>query len=89
MSPLRHARPRILPVSAFAAALMVAAAPLAWAEPAAGGGRIYSCIDANGKPLTSDRPIPECANREQRILNADGSLNRIQPPTPTADEQSD
>ena len=38
--------------------------------------------------LTSDRSIPECSNREQRILNPDGSLNRVQPPTPTAEEQS-
>ena len=24
---------------------------------------IYSCIDANGKRLTSDRPIAECSTR--------------------------
>ena len=36
---------------------------------------IYSCIDAHGKRITSDRPIPECAAREQRVLNADGSVN--------------
>ena len=91
MSPLRHARPRILPASAFAfaAALMVAAAPLAWAEPAAGGGRIYSCIDANGKRLTSDRAIPECTTREQRVLNSDGSVRRIVPPTLTTDERAE
>lgn len=50
---------------------------------------IYRCVEPNGKMLTSDRPIPECANREQRVLNADGSLNHIEPPTPTADEQAD
>lgn len=52
------------------------------------GTLIYRCVLANGKVLTSDRPIPECANREQRILNGDGSLNRILPPTPTAEEQA-
>ena len=52
------------------------------------GPLIYRCIDSSGKALTSDRPIAECANREQRILNPDGSLNRIQPPTPTAEEQA-
>jgi hypothetical protein len=49
---------------------------------------IYTCIDANGKKLTSDRPIPECSNRDQRVLNGDGSPNRVVPPTPTADERA-
>ncbi len=46
---------------------------------------IYQC-ELNGKKVTSDRPIPECINKEQRRLNPDGSLNQIIPPTPTADE---
>jgi len=49
---------------------------------------IYSCTDANGKRLTSDRPIAECSAREQRELNADGSVKRIVPPTLTGDEQT-
>jgi Domain of unknown function (DUF4124) len=53
-----------------------------------GPGQIYSCTDANGKKLTSDRPIVECNSREQRVLNADGSVKRVVPPTPTADERS-
>jgi Domain of unknown function (DUF4124) len=59
--------------------------------PAAAANKapIYSCIDANGKRLTSDRPISECHNREQRVLNADGSVKRIVPPTPTADERAE
>jgi hypothetical protein len=48
----------------------------------------YTCIDANGKKLIADRPIPECGNREQRELNADGSVKRIVPPTATADERA-
>jgi hypothetical protein len=47
---------------------------------------IYSC-DLNGKKVTSDRPIPECNNQDQRLLNADGSVRSIVPPTPTADER--
>lgn len=50
---------------------------------------IYDCIDAHGKRVRSDRPIPECNNREQRELNPDGSVRRIVPPTPTADERAD
>lgn len=34
---------------------------------------IYTCIDAQGKRHTADRPIPECLDREQRLLNRDGS----------------
>jgi hypothetical protein len=51
-------------------------------------GGIYSCIDANGKKLTSDRPIPECNARDQRLLNSDGSVRQVVPPTPTADERT-
>ena len=50
---------------------------------------IYSCVDASGKKLTSDRPIAECNAREQRVLNADGSVKRIMPPNPTADERAE
>jgi hypothetical protein len=50
---------------------------------------IYSCTDASGKKLTSDRPIAECANRDQRLLNTDGSVRKIVPPTPTADERAE
>lgn len=57
------------------------------ASPAA--SPIYSCVDASGKRLTSDRPIAECNNREQRVLNPDGSVNKIVPPTPTADERAE
>ena len=54
-----------------------------------GGGQIYTCTDASGKKLTSDRPIAECNSREQRLLNADGSVRRVVPPTPTANERAD
>lgn len=29
---------------------------------------VYTCVDKNGRTLTSDRPIVECIDREQRIL---------------------
>lgn len=50
---------------------------------------IYSCVDANGKKLTSDRPIAECANRDQKLLNSDGSVKKVVPPNPTADERAE
>jgi hypothetical protein len=63
------------------AALLIASA---WAAAPS----IYSCTDAKGNKLTSDRPIPECANLDQRVLNPDGSVRKIVPPTPTADEHA-
>ena len=62
-------------------------APVAWGQ-AAGGAPIYTCTDASGKKLTSDRPIAECNSREQRVLNADGSVRSVRPPTMTADERA-
>ena len=53
--------------------------------PAPGG--IYTCIDAHGRRLTSDRPIPACIDREQRELNRDGTVRRIIPPTLTATDR--
>lgn len=58
-------------------------------SPASGGAGIYSCIDAQGRRLTSDRPIPDCSSREQRVLNRDGSVQRVVPPTLTADERAE
>lgn len=55
----------------------------------AGAAPIYSCVDSTGKRLTSDRPIPECTTREQRVLNSDGSTKKVLPPTMTADERAD
>lgn len=55
----------------------------------AASAEIYTCVDANGKRLTSDRPIPECNDREQRMLNRDGSLKSVRPPTMTAEERAE
>ena len=35
--------------------------------------RIFTCKDASGKTLTSDRPIPECQGREGRVLSTQGT----------------
>ncbi|MBP6902505.1 MAG: DUF4124 domain-containing protein [Burkholderiaceae bacterium] len=68
--------------------LLVAAGPaLAQNAPPAGG--IYTCIDAQGRRLTSDRPIPACINREQQLRNRDGSVRQIIPPTPTPEERAE
>jgi hypothetical protein len=66
--------------------VIVAAASLA---AQAQTGDIYTCIDAKGRRLTSDRPILECNDREQRVLNRDGSLKTVRPPTQTAEERAE
>jgi len=63
----------------------VAAWGQATPRPPAG---IYSCIDDKGRRITADRPIPECAQREQQVLNSDGSVRMVVPPTPTAEERA-
>ncbi len=74
---------------ASAAAAAVLAAGSAWAQaPVRAGEGIFTCVDDRGRRLTSDRPIAECAGREQRLLNRDGSLRQIIPPTLTAEERA-
>jgi hypothetical protein len=59
----------------------------ALAQPAASSAAgIYTCIDDRGRKITSDRPIPDCNAREQRVLNNDGSLRNVRPPALTSDE---
>ena len=38
-----------------------------------GAGKIYTCKDASGKTITSDRPLPECQGREGRVLSTQGT----------------
>lgn len=83
----------------------VARPPLAWATlgllvavvtgpaaantgPASTGG-IYTCTSDQGRKLTSDRPIADCLHKEQLLLNRDGSLRSIIPPTYTAEERTE
>jgi len=65
-------------------------AGFAWQAHGQGGveGGIYTCIDAKGRKLTSDRPIRECADREQRLLNPSGTVRAIIPPTLTGPERA-
>lgn len=39
-------------------------------------GGVYTCVDGQGRRLTSDRPIPECLDREQRLLGPTGVERR-------------
>jgi hypothetical protein len=70
-------------------AWMVAGAAHAQGPAPAGSAGIYTCVDDKGRRLTADRPILDCIAKEQRILNSDGSLRGIQPPTLTAEERAE
>ena len=50
---------------------------------------IYTCVDARNRKLTSDRPIPECADREQRVLNPSGTLKIRLTPAISLQERSE
>jgi len=61
------------------AALLVAAG--------AADAQIYKCKDANGRTITSDRPIPECADRPLQELNKSGVVKREIAAPLTAEEK--
>ena len=84
-SPLR---PPHLPSLARAAGgwALVASAWVGGAVAHAAG--IYTCVDASGKRHTADRPIAECLDREQRLLNRDGSQRATVPPRMNAEERA-
>ena len=72
--------------TALGIALLVLAGSAAAQDRNAAG--IYSCVDSKGRRLTSDRPIPECLDREQRQLGSSGVLKRVVPPSYTAEERA-
>jgi hypothetical protein len=51
--------------------------------------QVFTCINAAGRALTSDRLIGECMDREQRVLSRDGALLRVVPASLTADERAE
>ena len=51
-------------------ALLWCASQRASAQQAADAkGGIYTCVDDRGQKRVSERPIAECTDREQRVLN--------------------
>lgn len=81
---------RLLRTQALGLLALASVAVPAWAQPkpAASAGGIYTCVTADGRRLTSDRLIPECNEREQRILNPDGSLRAVVPPAMSPEERA-
>ncbi len=77
---------RWLPAAALAGAVFGAWAQAPARPPATA---IFTCIDDKGRRLTADRPIAECTGKEQQVLNRDGSLRMVLPPTLTAEERAE
>ena len=50
---------------------------------------VYTCVDSKGRKLTSDRPIAECIDREQKVLNPSGTVKAKVGPNLTAQERAD
>ncbi len=68
--------------------LLLGAAASAQPQQVAPAG-IYNCIDSRGRNITSDRPIADCLDREQRELNPSGTTRRKIEPNYTAKEQAE
>jgi hypothetical protein len=67
----------------IAAGIFAASLSGAWAQ-----GGIYTCVDAKGRRLTSDRPIMDCIDREQTELSPNGKVLRRIGPSMTAEERA-
>ena len=58
------------------------------ADPTPSAGKIYSCIGKDGKKITQDHPIAECAETNQVEHNKDGSFKRVVPRQETEEERA-
>jgi hypothetical protein len=82
---LEHLCPRL--VAGLLLAVLSAASLAQTARPAT--QEIYTCVDAKGRKLTSDRPIAECLDREQKMLNPSGTVKAKVGPNLTAQERNE
>ena len=69
------------------ATVVAVAGSSVWAQSQPLAGGVYTCIDAKGRKLTADRPIVECIDREQKVLNPSGTVRAKVGPSLTAQEK--
>jgi len=69
--------------AAVALFIRIGAFALIHTMSSAAWGLTYVCEDEFHKHHSADRPNPECITRDQQVLNADGSFNRMWHPAPT------
>ncbi|HSU24184.1 MAG TPA: DUF4124 domain-containing protein [Variovorax sp.] len=87
--PLRRSPPSIVVALALLAASWSCGAWSQARPQTANEAGIFTCTDARGRTLTADRPIADCADREQRELGPSGVVRRTLEPTYTSREQSE
>lgn len=75
-------------VGALATAFAAGAANPPPPKPGEAPAPIYTCIDSQGRRLSSDRPIPECLSQEQKLLRRDGSSKAVVPPLLSPEEKA-
>lgn len=78
--------PRLLPLILAGVAGLAAAQPAR--PPSPPTGLLFVCTDGRGRTYTGDRPPPECANFEMRVLNRDGSLRQLVPAPLTPEQKA-
>lgn len=77
----------LIPTVWLGALLVLPGDSRAQAAPPING--IYTCTDANGRKLRSDRPIEACLDREQKVLNPSGTVRARVAPEPTAEQRAE
>lgn len=75
-------------MQAFVTAGLVVLVVLCDSAMAQGSTGIYTCVDARGRKLTSDRPIIECIDRTQQEITPAGTVRRVIGPSLTAQERA-
>jgi hypothetical protein len=76
-------------VNAITVALWAGLSAAAWSQSPPVISGVYTCTDAKGRKLTADRPIAECTDREQKVLNPSGTVKAKVGPTLTALEKAE
>ena len=74
-----------LPGKPFCKVFFASALCLAGSAVAQG---IFTCVDAKGRKITSDRPIADCIDRTQQEMTPSGTIKRVLGPTLTAQERN-
>lgn len=69
--------------------LLAISGGISLAQAPAPVGGVFTCIDAQGRKQTADRPIPECNDREQQVLNPSGTVKAKIGPSLTAREKAE
>lgn len=90
-APNFRARASLCAMPALVAAALCAAVGAQAQQPGSGTtqGSIYTCTDARGRHLTSDRYIAECADRVQLELSPNGALRRRIEPALSPQQQAE